>query len=319
MYCIRHSASRKTEAGSSKLQVKMKQEANMEVRLRHSWSMLFVLVALLTPCRGQTPPPKPMSIYVLDVSTNIKGDFSAVAPELTQVLQTAFSQKHDAFKILERSHLDQLVRANQLESDLDSILQGKTVSAHFVQLIHADGFISSELVDGPDGVVLTVTLESQNSEILSQGQAIESRAMWLLHKVQVRDATKLADEITVQYQLSAGNQRAIPQSQGSLSTPVQVAHCNSATFTGTVDTGTPPTHARFAYATDKETVANGGGLTTAVRFFHEEGTFHILQFVPGLSESTTYYYRLEVTNNFGTIELNIVSFTTPACKGDFPL
>src|ERR1035441_2763498 len=106
---------------------------NMKVRLLYSLSMLFVFIALLTPCHGQTSPPKPMSVYVLDVTTNLKGDFSTIAPELTQVLQTALSQRHDVFNILERSHLDQLVRAYQLESDLDSILQGKTPSTHFVQ------------------------------------------------------------------------------------------------------------------------------------------------------------------------------------------
>jgi hypothetical protein len=297
----------------------MKQEGNMEVRLPHSWSILLVFIALLTPCRAQTSPPKPMSVYVLDVSTNIKGDFSAVAPELAQVLQTAFSQRHDVFNILERSHLDQLVRANQLESDLGSILQGKTASAHFVQLIRADGFIRSELEEGPDGVVLTVALVNLNSEILWQGQAIESRAMWLIHNVQIRNATKLADEITELFQLSAANQRALPHSQASSSTQLTVAHCNSATFTGTLTTGTPPTIARFTYATEEETVANGGGLATAGRYFDKDGTFRIMQFVSGLSESTTYYYRLEVENEFGRRELNIESFTTPACKSDSPL
>jgi hypothetical protein len=157
-----------------------------------------------------------MAVYVLDVDTNIKGEFSPVAPELTDALQTAFSEKRDVLKILERSHLDQLVRANQLETDLNSILHGGAVSAQFVRLIHADGFLRSELVDGPDGVVLTVTLVDLNSEILWQGQAIESRASWLLHDIQRKDAARLADQIEVRLSPSHSGLNRPPNS-GSVS------------------------------------------------------------------------------------------------------
>jgi len=39
----------------------------------------------------------------------------------------------------------------------------------------------------------------------------------------------------------------------------------------------------------------------------------VQQFISGLSENTTYYYRLELTNDYGTIEKSILNFTTPAC------
>ena len=201
----------------------------MNIRSMYSCLILWVLTASLMPCLGQPSLSKPISVYILDVDTNIKGDFSFVAPELTQVLQTAFSAKHDVFNILERSRLDQLVSANQLESDLNSLLHGKTVSSHFVQLIQADGFIRSALVDGPDGVVLTVTLVNLNSEILWQGQIRESRANWLVHDVQIRNAAKLADEAAARFRLSASNQEALPKSQGSLSTSNSIHQVQVAT------------------------------------------------------------------------------------------
>jgi uncharacterized repeat protein (TIGR01451 family) len=99
----------------------------------------------------------------------------------------------------------------------------------------------------------------------------------------------------------------------AVATPASAMTCNSATITGTVITGTPPTHARFTYGTSYSTVANGGGTPTAVQVFSTNGTFPIEQFISGLTENTTYYYRLEVTNNFGTSNLNINNFTTPSC------
>jgi len=164
----------------------------MRLIFRRSSQILAGLVLLMLPCYGQTAPKTLMAVYILDVDTNIKGEFGAVAPELTEALQTAFTAKSDAFNILERTRLDELVKANRLESDLDSMLHGGAPSSQFVHLVHADGFIRSELVDGPDGVVLTVTLVNRNSEILWQGQEIESRARWLLHDVQTKDAEKLA-------------------------------------------------------------------------------------------------------------------------------
>jgi len=99
----------------------------------------------------------------------------------------------------------------------------------------------------------------------------------------------------------------------AVATPTSAMTCDSATLTGTVITGTPPTHARFEYSTNYNTVAGGGGITTPVQYFYTEGTFPIQQFISGLSENTTYYFRLVVTNNYGTQALNINNFTTPAC------
>ncbi len=151
---------------------------------------LCVFFVMLEACLAQSAPrthagPKPaaattqMATYVLDVDTNTKGEFGSVAPQLTEALQTAFSEKRDVFKILERRHLDQLVKASQLERDLQSISHGEPASAQFVRQVRADGFIRSELVDGPDGVVLTVTLVNLNSEVMWAGQARESSAGWL--------------------------------------------------------------------------------------------------------------------------------------------
>ncbi|MEO5635296.1 MAG: hypothetical protein ABIS26_01155, partial [Candidatus Paceibacterota bacterium] len=52
--------------------------------------------------------------------------------------------------------------------------------------------------------------------------------------------------------------------------------------------------------------------------FNNEGTYPISQFLSGLSESTTYYFRLEVTNDYGTQNLNINNFTTPQCSQTYP-
>ncbi|MDD5720993.1 MAG: hypothetical protein PHT16_00895 [Candidatus Pacebacteria bacterium] len=89
--------------------------------------------------------------------------------------------------------------------------------------------------------------------------------------------------------------------------------CNSATFVGDVTTGTPPAYARFIYSPDFTTVQNGGGMVTETKYFYTEGTFPIEQFVANLSPSTTYYFELIVTNNYGTNTGGIKSITTPAC------
>ena len=89
--------------------------------------------------------------------------------------------------------------------------------------------------------------------------------------------------------------------------------CNSVTITGDVITGTPPSYARFLYSPNYTEVATGGGMTTTVHNFYTEGTFPLDQFVSGLTENTTYYYSLVVTNDYGSEQGNINSFTTPAC------
>lgn len=160
----------------------------------HFCSRTLCLLSLIAPCLGQSPPAPQIAVYVLEIDTNIKGEFSSVAPELTQAIQTSFSEKANAFKILERNHLDQIVKANQLERDLQAVSRGEPVSQNLTRRIRADAFIRGELVDGADGVMLTVTLVNLNSEILWQGQASESRAGWLLHETQKKDAAKMAAE-----------------------------------------------------------------------------------------------------------------------------
>jgi hypothetical protein len=166
---------------------------------RISCQAFSLLLVLLAPCFSQSTSGTQIAVYVLAIDTNIKGEFSSVAPELTEALQTAFSDKSAAFKILERRHLDQLVKANQLEKDIQAISRGEPASPQFVRQVRADAFVRGELADSPDGVTLTVTLVNLNSEVMWQGQASESRAAWLLHETQKRDTAKLAEEAELHF------------------------------------------------------------------------------------------------------------------------
>jgi hypothetical protein len=170
-----------------------------------------LLITLLEPCVAQSHSTKQIATYILDVDTNMKGEFGAVAPQLTEALQTAFSEKRDTFKILERHHLDQLVKADQLEKDLQAISHGEPASEQFVRQVRADGFIRGELIDGSDGVVLTVTLVNLNSEVMWQGQARESRAGWLVHENQSKDAEKLAEEAETHFKVASSSRDDQPQ------------------------------------------------------------------------------------------------------------
>jgi len=87
--------------------------------------------------------------------------------------------------------------------------------------------------------------------------------------------------------------------------------CDSATITGYVSTYGNETRARFTYSTNWNTVASGGGIATPVKIFQNDGSAE--QFLSGLSGDTTYYYRIEVTNNYGTDFGDIESFKTPLC------
>src|SRR3989344_1699194 len=104
----------------------------------------------------------------------------------------------------------------------------------------------------------------------------------------------------------------------TLPAPAEAITCDSVTLTGTATTGTPPARARLTYDTNYLVVANGNGTPTIVRTFENEGVFAIQQYVSGLSENTTYYYRLEVTNHYGTEFGSIKNFTTPSCGGSQP-
>jgi hypothetical protein len=84
---------------------------------------LILLLASLCPALGQPVPPKPLAVYILEIETDVKGDFSKAAGELTSALETAFTHRH-AFKILERGNLSLIVRQNQLEKDLHAVSKG---------------------------------------------------------------------------------------------------------------------------------------------------------------------------------------------------
>ncbi len=100
-----------------------------------------------------------------------------------------------------------------------------------------------------------------------------------------------------------------------VASPVSAAtSCNSRTITGVVDTGTPPARSRFEYATSYSAVVNGNSTKTTVRQFDTDGSFPVDEFITGLSGNTTYFYRLVVTNDFGTTYGEVEQFTTPACE-----
>jgi WD40 repeat protein len=155
---------------------------------------LLCLLLVLPPVFGKSPPEKRMAVYVLDIDTNITGEFSAASQALTLTLEAAFSKHSMAFQVLDRRHLNDIVKANKLEKDLQAVLHGEPAPLQFAGLVIADGFIHGNLVDGPDGAVLTLTLTRLNSEILWQGQAKHTKAEWQLQKVQKEESAKLAAE-----------------------------------------------------------------------------------------------------------------------------
>ena len=101
-------------------------------------------------------------------------------------------------------------------------------------------------------------------------------------------------------------------------TPASALTCNSATITGTVFAGTPPTTAWFEYSHNYTRVANGDGNKTPVQTFYTKGIFPMEYFLSGRKENTTYYYRIAVNNVFGTNYGSIKSFTTPFCNNPPP-
>ena len=94
--------------------------------------------------------------------------------------------------------------------------------------------------------------------------------------------------------------------------------CDSATITGTVYANTPPVQAWFEWGTSYNSVSGGQGTRTSTQYFNSKGTFPVEQFLSGLSESTTYYYRLSIRDNAGTQNFSIRNFTTPACQVNNP-
>lgn len=153
-----------------------------------------LLAILLALACSYSSAANPLAIYILEIDTNIRGDFALAAPSMTLALEAAFSRKGTVFQVLDRRHLDLIVKENQLEKDLQAITHGEPASIPFARLVHADGFVRGELKDGADGVVLTVTLTKLDSAILWQGSAKHTKAEWQLHQVQELEAERLATD-----------------------------------------------------------------------------------------------------------------------------
>ena len=98
----------------------------------------------------------------------------------------------------------------------------------------------------------------------------------------------------------------------AVTTPVSASTCDSATLNGSITSGTLPIRARFTYSTDYNTVFNGGGTPTTVQTVDSYKS--IQQVIYGLTASTTYYFRLELTNSVTTTLLSINNVTTLACS-----
>jgi len=166
--------------------------------------LLRLIVLLLVGCPTQTcmpqqPSPKPIKVYLLAVDSDLKGDFAQLGPELTAALEIAFSSEPSAFTLLDRTNLDELVKANQLESDLDAVLHGKAPSPKLAQvtnanLAHADGFIRCELKEGADGAVLSVALVMLDSTVPWSKQLNFTVAKWLSNDTQRSAAGYLAED-----------------------------------------------------------------------------------------------------------------------------
>jgi Flp pilus assembly protein TadD len=151
---------------------------------------LSLLMALAASAYAQTAG-QPFTMYILDLDTNIKGDFRSVAGSLASALETAFSDR-PAFRILERRNLSLLGSQIQLDKEVQSILQGRPASPRFVQQVQADGFLHGELVNGPDGVVLTLAILTPAGEKKWQGQAAHTLAEWQLRSTQKNESETLA-------------------------------------------------------------------------------------------------------------------------------
>jgi TIR domain len=92
----------------------------------------------------------------------------------------------------------------------------------------------------------------------------------------------------------------------------------STVITGTVITGTPPTHAWFEYDTLRDAVASGRGRSTPVQWFNSGGTYPIEHELFDLTPGARYYYRLVVSNQFGTKRFAVENFAAPEGIGDAP-
>jgi len=100
----------------------------------------------------------------------------------------------------------------------------------------------------------------------------------------------------------------------AFTTPASAMTCNSATIYSTVSTYSHPISAYFTYGTDYNQVALGQGIPTPPQTVASNS--YIEQLITGLTENTTYYYKLVVAGQATITSVN--NFTTPSCNTPLP-
>ncbi len=158
-----------------------------------------VAIALLTyfgyfGCCAAPSCAKPLTIYVADFDTNISGESRAVAKQLTEAIDTAFTRRSADFRVLERRKINDVIRANKLESDLRKFAGGGDASQKLrTQLPEIDAIVTGTLQETRlEGVILTIALTRINSEKPWQQQRSHSLLEWLAAKVRNEESVWLA-------------------------------------------------------------------------------------------------------------------------------
>ncbi len=90
-----------------------------------------------------------------------------------------------------------------------------------------------------------------------------------------------------------------------------VPECNSATLNGFVITNGVTTTAWFEWGSSSSL-----GRTTTPKTFNSDS--NMSQTITGLSENSTYYYRIASANRNGSGASNIISFKTSSCQSGTP-
>ena len=155
---------------------------------------------------------QPLAIYVSDLDSNIAGENRLVAQYLSDAIETAFTRRRVAFRLLERRKYNEIIQRNKLEKDLQAFTRGGRPSDRLMEQLHeADGVVAGDLRETRlDGVVLTVSLTRMNLEKVWQAQRKHSLYEWLSSEVRDREAESLAaDAATVLQPLEV----AMPESE----------------------------------------------------------------------------------------------------------
>ncbi|MDO8603871.1 MAG: hypothetical protein Q7K40_00430 [bacterium] len=102
-------------------------------------------------------------------------------------------------------------------------------------------------------------------------------------------------------------------SGGGDSSSTTIGTCRSATVHGNLtSTGGATTTVWFEWSTSSGSVSSGVGARTNSQIFNSPQSFSEL--LSNLSPSTTYYYRAVFSNNYGTTNGSVRSFTTASCS-----